>query len=88
MFNIVEIWFLERKVKDIKDIKIVYCDHENYKEKAIYNNNPTTFIHQIRQFISKVMIDTNGYTGVHGDIQMYVRLATPVQINYIGSFYV
>jgi hypothetical protein len=34
------------------------------------------------------MIDTNGYTGVNGDIQMYVRLATPFQINYIGSFYV
>jgi hypothetical protein len=88
-FNIVEIWFLERKVKDIKDIKIVYCDDENYKEKAMYNNNPTTFIHQIRQSIIDVkMIDTNGYTGVNGDIQMYVRLATPVDINYIGSFYV
>jgi hypothetical protein len=84
--SIVEIWFLEKNV-DINDIKFEYCD-DDYKKKAIYNNNPTTFIHQIRQSISKVMIDTNGYTGVKGDIQMYVRLATPVQINYIGSFYV
>jgi hypothetical protein len=88
-YNLVDIWFLERTVKDIKDIKVVYCDNEEYKKKALYNNNTTTFIYQITQIINDMKIDTNGYTGVNGDIKMYVRLRKPGSVDeYIGSFYV
>jgi hypothetical protein len=87
-YNLVDIWFLERTVKDIKDIKFVYCDDENYKPKAQYNNNNITFIYQITQTINDMNIDTNGYTGVNGDIKMYVRLGKPGIVDkYIGSFY-
>ena len=86
-YNLVDIWFLERTVKDIKDIKFVYCDNEDYKKKALYNNNTTTFIYQITQTINDMNIDTNGYTGVNGDIKMYVRLGKPGIVDKIGSFY-
>jgi hypothetical protein len=88
LFNLVDIWFFERKVKSIKDIKFVYCDDENYKPKAQYNNNNITFINEITQDINDMNIKINGYTGVNGDIQMYVRLRKPeISDKYIGSFY-